>query len=169
MRHILFGLSLAATAMLVANGASAEAVTGTDFSVVFPCKAGPAIQTVAAGKSTITVASHSCEKDGALYSVAVSSFPNGFIAKKTASVALAEAVNGAASNTHGKVRSDRPITLGKIAGHDAFIDVKEHRMAVHLRVFYVGDRQYQVMFLGPAGKETGKAATAFLDSFKLGK
>jgi len=38
---------------------------------------------------------------------------------------------------------------------------------VHLRIFFVGDRQFQVLVAGPAGQENGKATMAFLNSFKL--
>ncbi len=101
--------------------------------------------------------------------MATSSYPKGFIAKRTPKAALGDAVLGAASNVKGTVRSEAPITLAGVAGRDALIDVKTQKVVLHLRVFYVGDRQYQVLVVAPAGQENGTAAKAFLGSFKLGQ
>jgi hypothetical protein len=162
-------LSLAAAAALFVTAASADAVKGTGFSVTFPCQAKLLNQVVPAGKVTIPITNHSCEKNDGIYYVVVSTFPKGFIAKKTVKAAFVDAVGGAASNVKGKVRANNPIALGGVAGRDALIDVKSAGAAVHLRVFFVGDKQYAVMVVGAAGQESAKPAMAFLNSFKLGK
>jgi hypothetical protein len=164
MHHSIRILSVAASSVLFCAAAGAA-----DFTAAFPCQAKLTTQTVAAGKTSIPVANQSCEKDSALYYVVASTFPKGFIAKKTAKAAFADAIGGAAANVKGTIRADKPITLAGVAGHDALIDLKDKKAAVHLRVFFVGDKQYQVMVVGPAGQENGKAAMGFLESFKLGK
>lgn len=161
MRRIVLGFAAATVLSFGAAGAA------PDFTADFPCKPDVASQTVTAGKVSIPVVNSSCAKDEIGYFVVVSTYPKGFIAKKTAPAAFADAVGGAAANVKGKIRSDKPIQLGKVAGHDALIDVKANKAAAHLRVFFAGDKQYQVLVVAPAGKESGKEATAFLDSFKL--
>jgi hypothetical protein len=160
---------LGIAAALVFTAAAANAVKGDGYSAAFPCQVKTGSQTVAAGTMNIPVTSNTCESAGALYSISASSFPKGFIAKHTLKGALTDAVAGAAWNVKGTVRSDTPITLAGTTGRDVLIDVKNPKATVHLRVFFVGDKQYQVMFVGPTGQENGKAAKVFLASFKLGK
>ncbi len=74
--------------------------------------------------------------------------------------------------TDGKVALDEKITLGKDADK---IEGREFRIeagtktAVRVRVFLVDTRLYQVMVTGTKDTVNSKAATEFLDSFKLVK
>ena len=162
-------LRLAAAAALLTTAAQAEAVKANGYSAAFPCKVTQASQQVAAGKQTIPVVNANCEAGNTLFYVVTSTYPKGFIAKKTLAGAFKDAVSGAAANVKGAVRTDRPITLGKTPGHDALIDIPKGSLAAHLRVFFVGDTQYQVMVVGPKGTESAKPAMDFLGSFKLGR
>lgn len=156
------------TAVIVAAGANAEVVKNNNlgFSAAFPCRSQQTAQTVIASFGKVPVTSLSCADGKDIYIISVSRYPKGFIAKRNH--VYRDAVNGAASNVKGKVRSNVPYKLGAVTGRDALIDVPSQRAAAHIRVFFAGDRQYQVMFLGPKGHESGKAAMGFLNSFKLG-
>lgn len=160
-------IGFAAASVLCMASAQGAAVTGQGYTAVFPCQTKTDSQTIKAGSMPIPVVSYFCEKDGAIFYLVVSSYPKGFIAKKPLDDSFYDAVAGAATNVRGTIRSDKPMTLGKVAGHDALIDVKKDKAAAHLRVFFVGDKQYQVLVAGPAGNENSKATLAFLDSFKL--
>jgi hypothetical protein len=162
-------IGLAAAAALLATAAEAEAVKGAGFTASFPCQTKQASQNVVAGAATIPIVSYSCEGAGSLYYVVASTYPKGFIAKKTLAAAYKDAVGGAASNVKGKVRTDQPIKLGAVAGRDVLIDIPSDKAAAHLRVFFVGDKQFQVMVVGAKGRETAKPAMDFLGSFKLAK
>jgi hypothetical protein len=154
---------------LFAAAASGESVRGNGFSAAFPCAAQMQQQIVAAGKLKIPVTTRICEGKDAVYYVVVSDFPKGFIAKKSVNAALADAVGGAAANVKGAIRANQPYMLGSVLGRDTLIDVPGQNATVHLRVFFAGDRQLQAMVVAPKGRENGKAALAFLNSFKLGK
>jgi hypothetical protein len=162
MRAIIFGLGIFAIAAV-------PAIAASDYTVVFPCKASATSQTVKAGSMRVKVSSSACDDKNGHYTFAVSDFPKGFIAKKTVNAALADAVVGAARNVGGAVRVQKPSTVSGAAGREALIDVKKQKAVVRLEVFFVGDRQYQVVFIGAAGQENSKAANDFLGSFKLGK
>jgi hypothetical protein len=153
--------------ILSAAAAAAEPVSADGFSAAFPCRTKLERQVVAADKLKIPVAARICDNKGALYYVVISDFPKGFIAKKGEASALADAVGGAAANIKGTVKTNTPFMLGKTMGRDALIGVPGEKAAVHLRVFFAGDRQFQAMVVAPDGGENGKAATAFLNSFKL--
>ncbi len=162
-------LAFAGTALVLAAGARAGTVSDRSlgFSAAFPCRSQQMAQTIAASFGKIPVKTLSCAKDNDFYIISVSRYPKGYIAKRK--TAYRDAVNGAADNAKGSVRKNVAYKSGAVTGRDALIDVPSQGAVVHLRTFFVGDRQYQVIFLGPKGRESGKAALAFLNSFRLKK
>jgi hypothetical protein len=162
-------LRLVGAAVILAAGANAEPVKDRSlgFSAAFPCRSQQTTQTVIASFGKVPVTSLSCANDKDIYVISVSRYPKGFIAKRKH--VYRDAVEGAANNVKGKVRSNKAYTLGAVIGRDVLVDVPSQRAAAHMRVFFAGDRQYQVMFLGPKGHESGKAAMGFLNSFRLRK
>jgi hypothetical protein len=86
----------------------------------------------------------------------------------------ANASEGAVKSVNGTVRTSSPCRLGDVKGLELVADIPSKDPKVpadasvaRLRFFVVGDRLYQVMYLGPTGQETGADAVAFLDSFRL--
>ena len=158
-------LAGAAAIFIAGAGAAPYSSAKLGFSAAFPCKAQKRTETVEAPFGRVPVTSLSCDKDRDIYNVSVSLYPRGFAAKHKN--LYRNAVNGAATNAGGKVRTVSTYPLGNVTGRDALIDVPAQHAAAHLRVFFVGDKQYQVMFLGPKGHENGKAAGKFLNSFRL--
>jgi hypothetical protein len=57
--------------------------------------------------------------------------------------------------------------LGDLKGWEYTLVAKDNSMAGHVRSYFVGDRLYQVMYLGPVGTEDGEECLHFLDSFRL--
>jgi len=139
------------------------------FSVVFGCQSQPASQSVATAAGNVTMTSYSCGTHDAGYFLAIADYPPGTINQKSIDVAYTGAINGAAGTVKGKIRNVAPYVLGKITGRDALIDLKRSHRTVHLRVFYVRDRQFQLTYIGPTGQENSKACLDFLNSFALKK
>jgi hypothetical protein len=86
----------------------------------------------------------------------------------------ANASNGAVQNVGAKIRTSASYQLGDVKGLEVVADIpsKDPKDAAsasvaRLRFFVVGDRLYQVMYIGPAGTDTSPKAVAFLDSFRL--
>jgi hypothetical protein len=86
----------------------------------------------------------------------------------------ANASDGAVKSVNGTVRTSSPYQLGDSNGLEVVADIppkdpKDLASAsiAKLRFFVVGDRLYQVMYIGPAGTETNPEAVTFLDSFRL--
>jgi hypothetical protein len=86
----------------------------------------------------------------------------------------ANASDGAVKNVSGTIRTSSPYQLGDSNGLEVVADIppkdpKDPSSAsvARLRFFVVGDRLYQVMYIGPTGTETNPEAVAFLDSFRL--
>jgi hypothetical protein len=156
-------------AFLAVGAADGEVVSNKHlgFSATFPCEAKQSLQQVATRIGKIPMTSFNCGNGSDIYYVVVSDYPRGFIANRTLGAAYADAVNGAADNVKGIVENVKPYPLAAVTGRDALIDVPADKAMVRLRVFFLGDRQYQVMALGPAGVKTDNTKLQFLDSFKL--
>jgi len=169
VRLIRLVATVAFASALLTGGARAEPVNAGKwgFSVVFGCQSQPASQSVATKAGNITMTGYSCTTNDGAYLVAVADYPAKSITQKSIDAAYTGAINGAASNVKGKIRHVAPYVLGNITGRDAVIDMKADNQTAHLRVFYVGSRQFQVTFIGPAGQENSKACLGFLNSFKL--
>ena len=171
VRVIRLVAAVAFASALLAGSVHAETVNvgKWGFSVVFGCQSQPASQSVATAVGKITMTSYSCSTRDAGYFVAVADYPAHSINQKSIDDAYTGAINGAAGNVKGKIRSVAPYRLGHITGRDALIDLKVSHRTAHLRIFYVRDRQFQLTFVGPTGQENSKACLDFLNSFVLAK
>ena len=171
VRVIRFVVVAAFASAFLAAGVRAETVNaGTlGFSAVFGCRSQRDSRPVATPVGNIIMTVYSCGTRDGGYFIAVADYPARSITKKSLDAAYTGAINGAANSVKGKIRSVAPYVLGNITGRDALIDAKAGNQTVHLRVFYVGHRQFQAMFIGPTGRENSKACLAFLNSFVLTK
>jgi len=153
----------------LAAGVRAEAVHAgkLGFSVVFGCQSQRDSRPVATPLGNITMTGYSCGTNDGGYFVGVADYPARSITKKSLDAAYGGAIDAAAKSAKGKIRSVAPYALGNITGRDALIDMKADNQTIHLRVFYVGHRQFQAMAIGPTGQENGKASLGFLNSFTL--
>ena len=86
----------------------------------------------------------------------------------------ANASNGAVQNVNGTLRTSSAWQLGDVKGLEIVADIPSkdpqvpaNASVARVRFFVVGDRLYQVMYIGPTGSETGPKAVAFLNSFRL--
>jgi hypothetical protein len=83
----------------------------------------------------------------------------------------ANASDGAVKNVNGTIRTSSSYRLGDVKGLEVVADIPASKSSnasvARLRFFVVGDRLYQVMYIGPTGKETSHEAVAFLNSFRL--
>jgi len=150
-------------------GVRAETLNSTQwgFSIAFPCQTELGSQPVPTKVGKITMISYSCAVGQTGYFVAIADFPAGSITQQNPDAVYNGTMQGAASNAKGTVRSAVPYTLGNVTGRDVLIDVPSDNMAIHARYFLVGDRQFQVMYLGATGDENSKDALDFLNSFTL--
>jgi hypothetical protein len=86
----------------------------------------------------------------------------------------ANASDGAVKNVNGTIRMSSSYQLDDVKGLEVVADIPSkdpkvpaNASVARLRFFVVGDRLYQVMYIGPTGTETNPEAVTFLDSFRL--
>ena len=102
-------------------------------------------------------------------------YPAGSVAKSGGPDAVCKnASDGAVKNVGGTVRTSFPYHLGDVQGLEIVADIPSkdpntpaNASVARIRFFVVGDRLYQLMYIGPVGSETNPKAVAFLDSFRL--
>jgi len=169
VRMIRFVAAMAFASALLAAGAHAEALNAVPwgFSVTFGCQSQLGSQTIKTDAGSVVMTSYSCDTGDMSYFVAIIDYPTGTFTPEKVDNAYAGAVNGEATSAKGTIRSVEPFTLGAVTGRDALIDVAESHQTFHSRLFLVGDRLYQVLFVAPTGQENGKDSLDFLNSFAL--
>lgn len=162
-------LALAVVAITLAGCSREDTVTSEDggFKATFPVKAQATSMPVKTGGIEVTMNMVAAEKNGASFVVSYVDYPKGTLAQKSTDQAFKDIIEGTVGNIQGTLRSAEPITLGGTPGREVLIDVPEQNVAVHERIFLVGDRLYQVMYGGPKGTESSGDALTFMDSFKL--
>jgi hypothetical protein len=102
------------------------------------------------------------------YMVFYCDYPAGHVARVGGPDKVYEnASNGAVQNWGGKIQSSSAYKLGGVKGLEIVSDIPASNSVGRVRYFIVGDRLYQVMYIGPAGTATNPEAVAFLNSFRL--
>jgi hypothetical protein len=143
-----------------------QTVTSKDgkFKVAMPGKVTEKKQQVKTGsgdlKVTLLIADGRKDSN---FVVSFTDYPEADVKKGSVKKRLDQARDGAVSSAGGKVREEREIKLKKHPGRHVVIE-KEDDVIARMRLFYVGQRLYQVMVLGDA---PAKDVEAFLSSFEL--
>jgi hypothetical protein len=102
------------------------------------------------------------------YMVFYCDYPAGHVARAGGPDKIyASASNGAVQNWGGKIQSSSACQLGDVKGLEIVTNIPASKSIGRVRYFVVGDRLYQVMYVGPAGTETNPKAVKFLNSFRL--
>lgn len=167
LRSGVFALAIVVAALAGCSRQDTFVSQDGGFKATFPVKAQATSMPVKTGELEVKMNMVAAEKDGASFVVSYVDYPAGSLGQKPPDQAFQDIIDGTVGNVQGTLRSADPISLGGTAGREVLIDVPEQNVAVHERIFLVGDRLYQVMYGGPKGTESAKDATAFLDSFKL--
>ncbi|HET6330431.1 MAG TPA: hypothetical protein VFF76_06535 [Holophagaceae bacterium] len=110
-----------------------------------------------------------------VYMIIYCDYPEGSVARSGGAESVcSNARDGAVKNVNGKVRTSTSCRIGELNGLEVVADIppKDPKTAgapsaSRLRFFVVGDRLYQLMYIGPNGTEASTEAMAFLNSIRL--
>lgn len=86
---------------------------------------------------------------------------------QTAPPTYQKSINAAAHRTKGNIRYQVPYKLENVEGVECVIDAPKLGLVIRSRIYLVGKRQFQIIYVGPPGTESRKAAIDFLNSFHL--
>jgi hypothetical protein len=168
--HRTLGFACAALAgVFFAAGAQAENLSNTpwSFTAAFPCQSQMTSTPVATNMGNVTLVAYFCQQDQLAYFVGVTDYAKGALTGQNVDAVYDGAVQGAATNFKGTIRSAVPYTSSNVTGRDALVDDAADHLTAHARFFVVGDRLYQVLAVVPTGDENGQVTLDFLNSFAL--
>jgi len=100
--------------------------------------------------------------------VSYNDYPAGSLVGKDPAVYFDGWSTGQAQAMQATIRSIVPYALGGVAGRETIMDLQGHQAVARSRAFAVGDRLYQVMYIGASGTENNPEVLKFLNSFQLG-
>jgi len=142
-----------------------------EFSVMTPVQLQETVETVPTqGSGQVDIHLFSAETRKAAYMIAYSDYPQNAFAGVDPQLVLANSRDGAVANSNGALASDEEISLQGYPGRQLLIegvDEQGQKMAVHSRMYLVGDRLFQVMVILPEGQTMSADMEGFLTSFKL--
>ena len=118
------------------------------------------------GKGTMHLFSNDGPNSTA-YILGYNDYPAGSIAKLDREKVYGDIIKGVVDSLKGVVRSNVEHKLGEVAGREYILVNETDKFVARTRCYLVGDRLYQIMFMGPPGTENSKEALQFLDSFRL--
>jgi hypothetical protein len=98
--------------------------------------------------------------------VTYNDYPAGTIAKTGLEQAYKNAVQGSIRSTQGELRSDKVITQAGTSGHEVLISIAGP-LNMRQRIFIIGDRLYQNIYVGHPGTEDDAEVNAFFASFRV--
>ena len=107
------------------------------------------------------------EGDTAPYITSYNDLPPGSRAKLDLLDLFKDAMKTTLGSTNSDVLSSGTYQLGDIKGWDFTSLAKDGKLAGHGRFYLVGDRFYQVMYMGSKDSENSEKCLHFMNSFRL--
>lgn len=156
---------LLASASAVAARAEATVDKDGRFVATFP---GPVVRSSQpAGNSTLHIVNFD-ENNMTSYFVMYGDHPEGTWARLGGvDNSYERAVSGAMKAQGGTLLSRASCRTGNFEGREFLIDIPSKKLVCRVRYYIVGNRLYQVMYVGEPGTHSQKKVDAFLDSFRI--
>ncbi|TLX77659.1 hypothetical protein E9993_03180 [Labilibacter sediminis] len=76
-------------------------------------------------------------------------------------------IDGAVTNVHGKLLSEKNIAIDEYPGREVRIDFQQGKAVITMRIFLVKNKMYMLQTITATNKDFNKSITQFMDSFKL--
>lgn len=67
----------------------------------------------------------------------------------------------------GELRGVTKISNHGTAGREALISMPDYKLIMRQRIFFVGDRIYQILYVGPPGSENDQVVDDYLASLNI--
>jgi hypothetical protein len=161
---------LAASAALAAPGyADPTAVVDEDghFAATFPAAVTRDNHILDTDAGQVIQCQVSAVQGAMSFVVIYCDYPEGYVAGTGVPAVYKSAAKDVAGNAKGTIRKQDDCKLGDTAGLEVVIDGPNRGFVQRTRLFIIGDRLFQVTYVGRPDSEGGKPALDFLDSFRL--
>lgn len=91
----------------------------------------------------------------------------GTISKQGLEKSYENAIAGSVQAVKGELKNVIPISNHGTSGREAFIFMPSYNLIMRQRIFFVGDRIYQILYVGPVGSEKDKVVDDYLASLAI--
>lgn len=96
-------------------------------------------------------------------------YPQSDVQRLGAEAMYDNGAKGSVEGVNGQLRSQQPVVNGGVRGRELFVFVPDSNLAMRQRMFIVGTRLYQNVYVGADGTERDAKVEAFLNSFQMRK
>jgi hypothetical protein len=96
-------------------------------------------------------------------------YPEADVKRLGAETMYDNGAKGSVDGVKGKLQKQGPIQHSGVRGRELFVAVPEGNMVMRQRLFLVGTRLYQNVYVGPAGSEQNGDVDVFFNSFQIRK
>ena len=91
----------------------------------------------------------------------------GTIAKQGLEKSFENAVGGSVNAVKGELRGVTRINNHGIDGREALVFMPDYKLIMRQRIFFIGDRLYQAIYVGPVGSEKDKVVDDYMTSLNM--
>ena len=137
------------------------------FSVLVPGTPSEQTQKLDTGVGAIDLHFFVAEQDGFQYLVSYNDYPDAMVREADADKVLDGARDGVVANVQGRLLNEVKVWLANYPGRELRIRIPEGRQAMRTRLYFVGNRLYQVGVLSAEDGAAADEVSKFLNSFKL--
>jgi hypothetical protein len=99
--------------------------------------------------------------------VTYNDYKPGTVANQGIEKSFENAFAGSVAAVKGELRDIAKISNSGTPGREALIFSPSYNMMLRQRIFFIGDRIYQAIYVGPVGSEKGSIVDVFLGSLKM--
>lgn len=96
-------------------------------------------------------------------------YPEADVRRLGAETMYDNGVKGSVEGVKGTLRNQAPVQHSGVRGRELFVFVPEGKMVMRQRLFLVGNRLYQNVYVGPDGTERNGDVEVFFKSFQIRK
>lgn len=115
-------------------------------------------------------ASNNKKEDNLVYGVITSEYPDTLINSSKTEILdefFRNSIAGAVNNVHGKLLSEKVITISEYPGREIRVDFQNGKAVITSRIFLVENRMYMIQTISKTNKDFNNSIYRFLDSFEL--
>jgi len=169
-RNALTGLLLGIvllTSPLVLRAAVPFVSDDGRFIIDFPVEAMQESDSTQTAIGPVVVHRVSAELADSVFMVGYNDYPAGTVTRDNVEGFYSNVIDGVVESIRSKNRGTVRYGAGSVDSREAIIDVPGKSLVARERCFILGNRPYQVLYLGSTGSEGSAEALSFLDSFRL--
>ncbi len=109
------------------------------------------------------------DKGDVAWIVTYGDYPEGDVRKLGAETMYDNGAKGSVDGVKGTLRNQAPVQHSGVRGRELFVFVPEGKMVMRQRLFLLGNRLYQNVYVGPDGTERNGDVEVFFNSFQMRK